>query len=166
MLNIELGGDAGGTARNHESIVRPHASGDFAASEKREIVGGRHCRTLFDFQRIHIQTSVRVKKSGVGARLSVRAIYLLWNWHYGTARYIRVGQSIHIGDRIDTWGYATGIQTWGVNMKHKETTDSIVHDLVIAAIPFLVYASIYRALPSEIPVHYSLKFDSGYLFYS
>ena len=40
-------------------------------------------------------------------------------------------------------------------MKHKETTDSIVHDLVIAAIPFLVYASIYRALPSEIPVHYS-----------
>lgn len=41
-------------------------------------------------------------------------------------------------------------------MKHKETTDSIVPDLVIAAIPFLVYASIYRALPSEIPVHYSL----------
>ena len=40
-------------------------------------------------------------------------------------------------------------------MKHKETTDSIVHNLVIAAIPFLVYASIYRALPSEIPVHYS-----------
>lgn len=40
-------------------------------------------------------------------------------------------------------------------MKHKETTDSIVHDLVIAAIPFLIYASIYRALPSEIPVHYS-----------
>lgn len=40
-------------------------------------------------------------------------------------------------------------------MKHKETTDSIVHDLVIAAVPFLVYASIYRALPSEIPVHYS-----------
>ena len=42
-----------------------------------------------------------------------------------------------------------------MNMKHKETTDSIVHNLVIAAIPFLVYASIYRALPSEIPVHYS-----------
>ena len=40
-------------------------------------------------------------------------------------------------------------------MKHKETTDSIVHNLVIAAVPFLVYASIYRALPSEIPVHYS-----------
>lgn len=40
-------------------------------------------------------------------------------------------------------------------MKHKETTDSIVHDLVIAAVPFLVYASIYRSLPSEIPVHYS-----------
>lgn len=40
-------------------------------------------------------------------------------------------------------------------MKHKETTDSIVHDLVIAAVPFLVYASIYRALPSKIPVHYS-----------
>lgn len=40
-------------------------------------------------------------------------------------------------------------------MKHKETTDSIVHDLVIAAVPFLVYASIYRSLASEIPVHYS-----------
>ena len=40
-------------------------------------------------------------------------------------------------------------------MKHKEITDSIVHDLVIAAVPFLVYASIYRSLPSEIPVHYS-----------
>ena len=40
-------------------------------------------------------------------------------------------------------------------MKHKETTGSIVHDLVIAAIPFLIYASIYRSLPSEIPVHYS-----------
>ena len=40
-------------------------------------------------------------------------------------------------------------------MKHKETTDSIVHDLVIAAVPFLVYASIYRSLPSKIPVHYS-----------
>lgn len=40
-------------------------------------------------------------------------------------------------------------------MKHKETTDSIVYDLVIAAVPFLVYASIYRSLPSEIPVHYS-----------
>lgn len=40
-------------------------------------------------------------------------------------------------------------------MKHKETTDSIVHDLVIAAVPFLVYASIYRFLPPEIPVHYS-----------
>lgn len=40
-------------------------------------------------------------------------------------------------------------------MKHKETTDSIVHNLVIAAIPFLVYASIYRSLPSKIPVHYS-----------
>lgn len=42
-----------------------------------------------------------------------------------------------------------------MNMKHKETTDSIVHDLVIAAVPFLVYASIYRSLPSKIPVHYS-----------
>lgn len=40
-------------------------------------------------------------------------------------------------------------------MKHKEAIGSIVHDLVIAAVPFLVYASIYRALPSEIPVHYS-----------
>lgn len=40
-------------------------------------------------------------------------------------------------------------------MKHKEITGSIVHDLVIAAVPFLVYASIYRSLPSEIPVHYS-----------
>ena len=40
-------------------------------------------------------------------------------------------------------------------MKHKETTDSIVPDLVIAAVPFLVYTSVYRALPSEIPVHYS-----------
>lgn len=40
-------------------------------------------------------------------------------------------------------------------MKHKETTGSIVYDLVIAAVPFLVYASIYRSLPSEIPVHYS-----------
>lgn len=40
-------------------------------------------------------------------------------------------------------------------MKHKDTTGSIVHDLVIAAVPFLVYASVYRALPSEIPVHYS-----------
>lgn len=40
-------------------------------------------------------------------------------------------------------------------MKHKETTDSIVHNLVIAAVPFLVYTSIYRSLPSEIPVHYS-----------
>ncbi len=40
-------------------------------------------------------------------------------------------------------------------MKHKETTDSVVHNLVIAAVPFLVYASVYRALPSEIPVHYS-----------
>lgn len=40
-------------------------------------------------------------------------------------------------------------------MKHKETTGSIVHDLVIAAVPFLVYTSVYRALPSEIPVHYS-----------
>ena len=40
-------------------------------------------------------------------------------------------------------------------MKHKEATGSIVHDLVIAAVPFLVYTSIYRALPSEIPVHYS-----------
>ena len=42
-----------------------------------------------------------------------------------------------------------------MNMKHKETTDSVVHNLVIAAVPFLVYASVYRALPSEIPVHYS-----------
>lgn len=40
-------------------------------------------------------------------------------------------------------------------MKHKETTGSIVHDLVIAAVPFLVYTSVYRALPSEMPVHYS-----------
>lgn len=40
-------------------------------------------------------------------------------------------------------------------MKHKETTDSIVHDLVIAAVPFLVYTSVYRSLPSKIPVHYS-----------
>lgn len=40
-------------------------------------------------------------------------------------------------------------------MKHKETTGSIVHDLVIAAVPFLVYTSVYRSLPSEIPVHYS-----------
>lgn len=40
-------------------------------------------------------------------------------------------------------------------MKHKETTDSIVPDLVIAAVPFLIYASVYRSLPSEIPVHYS-----------
>ena len=40
-------------------------------------------------------------------------------------------------------------------MKHKEATGSIVHDLVIAAVPFLVYASIYRSLPSKIPVHYS-----------
>lgn len=40
-------------------------------------------------------------------------------------------------------------------MKHKETTDSVVHNLVIAAVPFLVYASVYRSLPSEIPVHYS-----------
>lgn len=50
-------------------------------------------------------------------------------------------------------------------MKHKETTDSIVHDLVIAAVPFLVYASVYRSLPSKIPVHYSFdgiagRFDS------
>ena len=40
-------------------------------------------------------------------------------------------------------------------MKHKETTDSIVHNLVIAAVPFLVYTSVYRSLPSKIPVHYS-----------
>lgn len=40
-------------------------------------------------------------------------------------------------------------------MKHKEITGSIVYDLVIAAVPFLVYASIYRSLPSKIPVHYS-----------
>lgn len=40
-------------------------------------------------------------------------------------------------------------------MKHKETTGSILPDLVLAAVPFLVYASIYRYLPSEIPVHYS-----------
>lgn len=40
-------------------------------------------------------------------------------------------------------------------MRHKETTGSIVHDLVIAAVPFLVYASIYRYLPQEIPVHFS-----------
>lgn len=40
-------------------------------------------------------------------------------------------------------------------MKHKETTDSIVPDLVIAAVPFLVYTSVYRSLPSKIPVHYS-----------
>lgn len=40
-------------------------------------------------------------------------------------------------------------------MKHKETTGSSVYDLVIAAVPFLVYASIYRYLPWEIPVHYS-----------
>lgn len=40
-------------------------------------------------------------------------------------------------------------------MKHKETTGSVVHDLVLAAVPFLVYASIYRYLPPEIAVHYS-----------
>lgn len=40
-------------------------------------------------------------------------------------------------------------------MKHKETTGSILPDLVFAAVPFLVYAFIYRYLPSEIPVHYS-----------
>lgn len=40
-------------------------------------------------------------------------------------------------------------------MKHKETTGSILPDLVLAAVPFLVYASIYRYLPSEISVHYS-----------
>lgn len=40
-------------------------------------------------------------------------------------------------------------------MKHKEITGSIVYDLVIAAVPCLVYASIYRSLPPEIPVHYS-----------
>lgn len=50
-------------------------------------------------------------------------------------------------------------------MKHKETTDSIVPDLVIAAVPFLIYASVYRSLPSKIPVHYSFdgivdRFDS------
>ena len=42
-----------------------------------------------------------------------------------------------------------------MNMKHKETTDSVVHNLVIAAVPLLVYTSVYRSLPSEIPVHYS-----------
>lgn len=40
-------------------------------------------------------------------------------------------------------------------MKRKETTGSILPDLVIAAVPFLVFASIYRYLPPEIPVHYS-----------
>lgn len=50
-------------------------------------------------------------------------------------------------------------------MKHKETTDSVVHNLVIAAVPFLVYTSVYRSLPSKIPVHYSFdgivdRFDS------
>lgn len=40
-------------------------------------------------------------------------------------------------------------------MKHKDTTGLIVTDFIIAAVPFLVYASIFRSLPSEIPVHYS-----------
>lgn len=40
-------------------------------------------------------------------------------------------------------------------MKHKETTGSIVHDLVLAAVPFLVYAYIYPYLSPEIPVHHS-----------
>lgn len=40
-------------------------------------------------------------------------------------------------------------------MKRKETTGSILPDLILAAVPFLVYASIYRYLPPEIPVHYS-----------
>ena len=40
-------------------------------------------------------------------------------------------------------------------MRHKETIGSILPDLVFAAVPFLVYASIYRYLPSEIPVHNS-----------
>lgn len=38
-------------------------------------------------------------------------------------------------------------------MKHKEITSSTLRDLVIGAVPFLVYAPIYRYLPSEIPVH-------------
>lgn len=41
-------------------------------------------------------------------------------------------------------------------MKHKETTGSMVHDLVLAAVPFLVYASVYPYLPAQIPVHYSV----------
>lgn len=41
-------------------------------------------------------------------------------------------------------------------MKNKETTGPLVNDLVIAAVPFLLYVSIYRYLPPEIPVHYSL----------
>ena len=40
-------------------------------------------------------------------------------------------------------------------MRHKATIGSILPDLVFAAVPFLVYASIYRYLPSEIPVHNS-----------
>lgn len=41
-------------------------------------------------------------------------------------------------------------------MKHRETTGSIAYDCIIAAVPFLVYASLYRCLPPEIPVHYSV----------
>lgn len=38
----------------------------------------------------------------------------------------------------------------------KKKTGPCVHELTIAAVPVLFYASIYRYLPSEIPVHYSL----------
>ncbi len=41
-------------------------------------------------------------------------------------------------------------------MKHKENISSLGMDPIIAAVPFLFYISIYRYLPSEIPVHYSL----------
>lgn len=37
----------------------------------------------------------------------------------------------------------------------KKRTGPCVHELIIAAVPFLFYASIYRSLPPEIPVHYS-----------
>lgn len=40
-------------------------------------------------------------------------------------------------------------------MKHKENISSLGMDPIIAAVPFLFYISIYRYLPSEIPVHYS-----------
>lgn len=37
----------------------------------------------------------------------------------------------------------------------KKRTGPCVHELIIAAVPFLFYVSIYRSLPPEIPVHYS-----------